>query len=225
VAGSLRTLDAKLEVRAVDSDRTFTGYGSVFGVLDSYSDIVAKGAFRRTLQERKGRIAMLWQHDPTEPIGVWEELREDSAGLFVKGRLADTPEGNKAYRLLKMGALSGLSIGFRTVKSEFDDARGVRTLTDIELHEISVVTFPANSSATVVEVRRQQPMSPMEELLASAEWYLETAKETRRALDRSSLATDLNRITALLTAHNAIQQQRVDQLRHRVNRLASKAGL
>lgn len=104
-----------IAVKAIDESREFSGYASVFGVVDSYTDVVIKGAFTRTLAER--RPALLWQHDPTVPIGVWEEMREDETGLFVRGRLADTVAGRDAYELLKLGALSGLSIGYRTVKS------------------------------------------------------------------------------------------------------------
>jgi HK97 family phage prohead protease len=137
-------------------ERAFEGYGSVFGVLDSYADIVAKGAFKRTLKEAKakGRMpALLWQHDPRIPVGVYEEMREDDTGLYVKGQLADTQQGNDAYTLLKMGALSGLSIGFRTLKSKIDEESGIRTLTEVELWEVSLVTFPANDAARVAVVK------------------------------------------------------------------------
>lgn len=145
------------EVKAADdAGRSFEGYGSVFGVLDSYADIVAKGAFKRTLKEhrQKGRApALLWQHDPSKPIGVYDEMREDETGLFVKGHLSDTQLGREAYALLKDGALSGLSIGFRTLKSKIDDESGIRTLTELELWEVSLVTFPANDAARVTAVK------------------------------------------------------------------------
>lgn len=146
------------DVKAVGEGeaRGFEGYGSVFGVLDSYADIVAKGAFRRTLKEAKskGRLpALLWQHNPSAPIGVYEDMREDDTGLFVKGRLSDTQLGREAYTLLKDGALSGLSIGFRTLKSKLDDETGIRTLTEVELWETSLVTFPANEAARVTGVK------------------------------------------------------------------------
>jgi len=154
---TLDRLVVPLEIRALaDDTRTFDGYGSVFGVLDSYADVVAKGAFRRTLKEAKakGRMpALLWQHDPRQPIGVYEEMREDDTGLYVKGRLSDTQLGREAHTLLKDGALSGLSIGFRTLKSKIDDETGIRTLTELELWETSLVTFPANDAARVTGVK------------------------------------------------------------------------
>jgi len=136
--------------------RTFEGYGSVFGVLDSYADVVAPGAFKRSLKEHKaaGRMpALLWQHDPSAPIGVYDEMREDDHGLYVKGRLSDTQLGREAYTLLKDGALSGLSIGFNTRKSKIDNETGIRTLTDVQLWETSLVTFPANEAARITGVK------------------------------------------------------------------------
>ena len=146
------------EVKSLsDGDsRAFEGYGSVFGVLDSYSDIVAPGAFKRSLKDAKSakRLpALLWQHDPSAPIGVYEDMREDDTGLYVKGRLSDTQLGREAYTLLKDGALSGLSIGFTTRKSKLDNETGVRTLTDVQLWETSLVTFPANDAARVIGVK------------------------------------------------------------------------
>jgi HK97 family phage prohead protease len=98
-----------------ESDGTFEGYGSVFGVLDSYADIVAKGAFKRTLREAKAAAdaGAALAARPVAPIGVYTDMREDDTGLYVKGQLLDTSLGSDAYKLLKAGALSGLSIGFR----------------------------------------------------------------------------------------------------------------
>ena len=97
-------------------DGPIEGYGSVFGVKDSYDDVIAAGAFAATLAAHKAAgtmPAMLWQHDPDKPCGVWDEMSEDSGGLKVKGRLAlETEKGKEAHALLKMGALNGLSIGF-----------------------------------------------------------------------------------------------------------------
>lgn len=146
------------DVKALGSadTRTFEGYGSVFNVLDSYADIVAPGAFARSLSEAKaaGRMpALLWQHDAGAPVGIFESMHEDKVGLYVKGRLSDTQLGREAYTLLKDGALSGLSIGFTTRKSTVDNETGIRTLTDVQLWETSLVTFPANDSARVTGVK------------------------------------------------------------------------
>lgn len=145
------------ELKALgEDDATFEGYASVFGVVDAYADVVAAGAFKRSLKEWKAKKlapAMLWQHDPGQPTGVWDELHEDDHGLSVKGRLAPTQLGRDVCALLKMGALSGLSIGFRTRKSKVDDETGIRTLVDIDLWEVSIVTFPANDPARITGVK------------------------------------------------------------------------
>jgi len=145
-----------LELRAAGDDGTVEGYGSVFGVRDNYDDVIAAGAFAASLKEHKAAgtmPAMLWQHSPDEPIGVWEEIAEDAKGLRVKGRLAlDTARGREAHALLKMGALNGLSIGFvaRAWRYENED---VRVLTEIDLWEVSLVTFPANAKARITQVK------------------------------------------------------------------------
>lgn len=97
---------------------------------------------------------MLWMHDPTMPVGVWLSLKEDQNGLAVEGKLAlGTQKGKEAYELLKLGALTGLSIGYRVVSSQIDTKRKARVLTDVELFEISLVTFPANDAARVSGVK------------------------------------------------------------------------
>lgn len=144
-------------VKSIDQDGVFTGYASVFGALDSQSEIVERGAFTRCLARIKGQgnaPAMLWMHDPSAPIGVWIEMREDAKGLYVQGRLAlSTRKGGEAYELLRMGALTGLSIGYRVVRSQIDKVRKARLLLEVELFEISLVTFPANERARVETVK------------------------------------------------------------------------
>lgn len=144
-------------IKSLDQDGIFTGYASVFGAVDSQSEVVERGAFARSLAEMRssGRApAMLWMHDPSLPIGIWVEMREDAKGLYVEGRLAlSTQKGREAYELLKMGALTGLSIGYRVVRSGIDKVRKARLLLDVELFEISLVTFPANDRARVEAVK------------------------------------------------------------------------
>lgn len=134
-----------------------SGYAAVFnGPPDSYGDVIAAGAFADTLAEHRAastRPLMLWQHDPSQPIGVWDEVKEDGKGLAVKGRLVlETRAGADAYALLKAGALSGLSIGFRTRKAE-TRAGGGRLLKTAELIEISLVSRPAQSRARITGVK------------------------------------------------------------------------
>ena len=106
-------------------------------------------------QKAAGRLpAMLWQHDADKPIGIWTEMSEDEKGLRIKGQLAmETVKGKEAHALLKMGALNGLSIGFMSKEWAYDRDTEVRTLTAIDLWEVSLVTFPANEKARVTNVK------------------------------------------------------------------------
>lgn len=146
-----------LQIKATGEDGVVEGYGSVFGHRDSYDDVIAPGAFDASLKAHrsaKTMPAMLWQHDPSEPIGVWTEMVEDAKGLRVKGQLAlDTARGKEAHALLKMGALNGLSIGFVSKQWSYDRETEVRTLTEIDLWEVSLVTFPANEKARITGVK------------------------------------------------------------------------
>ena len=121
------------------------GYASRFGLPDQGGDIVAKGAFGASLARlaAKGdKVRMLWQHDPTKPIGVWDEIREDDKGLWVKGRLLpEIAQAREAAALIAAGAIDGLSIGYRTLRAE-RDGKGRRRLVELELWEVSLVTFP-----------------------------------------------------------------------------------
>jgi len=149
--------DVGFEIKAVNADGTVEGYGSVFGVRDNYDDVISKGAFVQSLKDHKAAgtmPAMLWQHDADKPIGIWTEMIEDEKGLRIKGQLAmETVKGKEAHALLKMGALNGLSIGFMSKEWAYDRDTEVRTLTAIDLWEVSLVTFPANEKARVTNVK------------------------------------------------------------------------
>jgi HK97 family phage prohead protease len=131
---------------------TIEGYASLFRVTDQGGDAVMPGAFAGGLQrqaEKGNRVRMLWQHDPTRPIGVWDEIREDQNGLWVKGRLLpDVVQAREAAALLEAGAIDGLSIGYRTLRSERNQ-KGRRMLAEIDLWEVSLVTFPMLPEAKV----------------------------------------------------------------------------
>ena len=130
------------------TDAVIEGYASLFGQTDQGGDVVAAGAYARSLARGAG-VKMLWQHDPAQPIGVWDEVREDARGLWVKGRLLDTvARGREAAALIAAGAIDGLSIGYRTVKAAKNE-QGRRVLTELELWEVSLVTFPMLPSARV----------------------------------------------------------------------------
>lgn len=153
------TLDFPLEVRSIDGNSgEFEGYASVFNVVDSYETEIARGAFKESLSAWQGKRrlpAMLWQHKTDEPIGVYTDMREDEQGLYVKGRLLvqDDPLAKRAHSHLKAGSINGLSVGFITEQDRYDEARDVRVITKVNLMEVSLVTFPANQSATITKVR------------------------------------------------------------------------
>lgn len=129
-----------------------SGYASLFGAADQGGDVVEAGAYAACLKraEAEGRrVKMLWQHDPAQPIGVWDELREDARGLWVKGRiLGSVARGREAAALIEAGAIDGLSIGYRTVKAG-QNSKGQRLLSELELWEVSLVTFPMLPTARV----------------------------------------------------------------------------
>ena len=154
----MKTLDFPLSIKAApDAEGVFEGYGSIFGNVDSYGEKVAPGAFAASLvrHKREGTSPlMLWQHDPGSPIGVWEYIAEDGKGLYVKGRLiSEVARAREALALMKAGALRGLSIGYRTVDSERENASGIVTLKEADLFEVSIVSFPANRRARVDSVK------------------------------------------------------------------------
>ena len=136
----------------VSEGHVVEGYASLFGKTDQGGDIVQKGAYAASLKRlaaRQGRVKMLWQHDPGQPIGVWDEVREDATGLWVKGRILPQVErGREVAALVQAGAIDGLSIGYRTVKAE-RDGKGKRLLSELELWEVSLVTFPMLPEARV----------------------------------------------------------------------------
>ena len=156
-------LDIKLSKADNDDEHKgdFEGYGNVFDVVDSYRDVVMPGAFTQTLEEHAERGTMpklLWQHDAAEPIGIWNEMKEDDHGLFGKGQLLvdqGVPNADKAYALVKAGALDGLSIGFSLYPGgqHCNDEANVLELTNINLWETSIVTFAANEPSKITEIR------------------------------------------------------------------------
>jgi uncharacterized protein len=133
----------------------FEGYASRFGKRDQTGDIVMPGAFANALARKgAGGIRMLFQHDPAEPVGTWIDIRENATGLFVRGRLnPHVQRGRELHALLQAGGLDGLSIGFKAVQARKDAQAKARLLTEIDLWEISLVTFPMLDGARVTQVK------------------------------------------------------------------------
>jgi len=145
------------DCKSLDAAGVFTGYAARFNSADLGRDLILPGAFAESIAQRgAGGVRMLFQHDPSEPIGTWLELREDARGLFVRGRLlSEIARGREGLSLMRAGAIDGLSIGFRTVEGRTHPKTGIRRLSKIDLWEISVVTFPMHPGARVSAFKRE----------------------------------------------------------------------
>jgi len=183
----------RLDVKSVQDDGAFEGYASLFNREDLGHDVVQPGAFRDSLAGREANaIKMLFQHDPAEPIGVWDEIREDARGLYVRGRLMTAvTKAREVLALMRAGALDGLSIGFKTVKAKRDARSGIRRIEKVDLWEISVVTFPMLPGARVSNVKLRPFAASVPSERDFERWLTRDAGLTRseaRALMRSGLS-------------------------------------
>lgn len=144
-----------LEMKEVSAEGEFEGYASHFGVVDQGMDMMMAGAFEESLSQTPAdKVKMLFHHTPRDIIGKFTEMREDSTGLYVKGRLLlEIPLAKTVHILLKNQAIDGLSIGYRTKRYENDVNTGVRKLHAVDLMEISVVTFPMEQTAGITLVK------------------------------------------------------------------------
>lgn len=164
-------MEVKLATGPSDT-RTVAGYGAVFGNVDSYGDVIAPGAFEKSLAAHKAAgtmPVMLLSHNPDAlPVGIWTSMSEDGYGLKVEGQLLDTTAGMDTYKALKAGAINGLSIGFRTIeyalRSAPEDPK--RTLKTLDLMEVSIVGFPANGKARVTGVKAAEEVKTMRDFEA-----------------------------------------------------------
>ncbi|MGF1445583.1 MAG: HK97 family phage prohead protease [Pikeienuella sp.] len=170
----LETKFVALDALEADLDKgRIAGYASLFGEPDQAGDVVARGAFAASLaatEAARRRVKFLWQHQPETPIGVWTRIEEDGAGLKVEGLiLAEVTRGADAIALLKAGAIDGLSIGYRTIRAAPNAETGGRTLHEIDLWEVSLVTFPLLPTARAsLESRETSGTDEFERALAAA---------------------------------------------------------
>ncbi|MDO9472126.1 MAG: HK97 family phage prohead protease [Caulobacter sp.] len=150
-----------MKANRMTSETHISGYASLFWTRDLNDDVTAAGAFGASLAARgPGGVKMLCQHDADRPVGVWDEVVEDGRGLFVRGRILDaTPEGRMCAALVRAGAMDGLSIGFKATKARPDDSGRLRVLTEVDLWEVSVVTFPMLPGARISETSRSSAQS------------------------------------------------------------------
>ena len=150
--------DLSFEIKAVSDDGLFSGYASVFDNVDSYGDIVRKGAFVESISEweAKGKMPpILWNHDPSDPIGIYTKMQEDGKGLYVEGKLLidDVPRAKQTHALMKAGVIDGLSIGYRVKEYLYNVDEEVTDLIKLSLREVSIVTFPANPETRIEAVK------------------------------------------------------------------------
>ena len=211
-----KTIDFLCEIKAEESGY-FKGYASTFGGdPDSYGYIVLQGAFLESIANggrNKSGVAMLWQHNASYPIGAWQALSENNAGLKVEGQLAiQTTLGKDVYELTKLGAIKGLSIGYDAIESEPGKGKIKRQLKKVDLWEISLVTFPANRRATISQVKNMisNAKSPreLEEGFISlgmchtaAEFLVSKCKESllpKYVPDEEKLLTSLQKVNAYM---------------------------
>ena len=212
-----RSVSTELNICASDAEEgTFEGHAAIFGKLNSFDEIVVEGAFKKTLKSRaKHKVKMLRQHQQAAIIGVWEEIREDDKGLFVRGRLlTEIQAAKETLILLKAKALDGLSIGFRTIVEEFDHKKKQINLMEIDLFEISLVAIPSQANALITSVRAMSPEQlttklDLEKALRDAGFSTSTSKyitagwsppALRNAEGGDELVKRIRRLTKSLTA-------------------------
>lgn len=194
----MRDLEIKnfsFEVKAT-SENEFEGYASAFGNADSYNDIVVKGAFAKTIQESK-RVKVLWQHDPHQPIGKPIAMSEDSKGLHVKAKISNTTLGKDVVQLIKDGVIDELSIGFNTIKDEWDQKSGARLIKEVKLWEFSPVTFAANEMAGISGIKSAQLTPNLDKLQNWINGELKAGK-VLSAQNETLVQNAIDALTALL---------------------------
>lgn len=163
---------------SVDTDGAFAGYASIFNAIDLGQEVVAKGAFKKSLQAKgAGGVKLLFQHNPDEPIGHWIDIKEDTKGLYVKGQLnLDVTRAREVHSLMQNGSVDGLSIGFKTVRSRREQGGDIRRILEADLWEISIVTFPMLPQARVTDVKAQSALPSTREF---ERWLVRDAGLTR----------------------------------------------
>lgn len=151
--GVLETKRIEIDLKGLTEEGEFEGFASTFGNTDEYGDVIREGAFKASIKNPK-RIKMLWSHDMSNPIGVWQSFEENSKGLVARGQLAlGVQRGKEAHELMRLGAVDALSIGFRVPKNGSQFENETRILTKIDLLEVSVVSIPANPKARIQAVK------------------------------------------------------------------------
>ncbi|MEL6504148.1 MAG: HK97 family phage prohead protease [Pseudomonadota bacterium] len=209
------TKRAAVALENLQSDGRFSGYASLFNKVDLGKDRVAPGAFSKCLAKGAGKsVRMLFQHDPSEPIGTWEIVREDAKGLYVEGRISPSSvKGAEVLGLMRDGAIDGLSIGFRTLRSTHDRKSGVRTIREADLWEISIVTFPMLPQARIDTVKA----GGLPTVRTFEHWLTRDAGLTRRQA-RVVIAKGYANLTGAATSNGAGCAETQSGLAQRIRR-------
>jgi len=188
MADRVKQPERAFEVRVLDGDEPgrFEGYASVFGVVDTYGTVFDKGAFKKTLKERKDWLPIVWMHDPSEPIGR-ADVKEDDKGLWVEGQLdLDVQRGAEVYSGMKKGYITEMSHSFRGIKTKTakaEDKSEIPHFLEVQSFEISPVTtnFASNEEAVITGVRKE-----------------ESKEEPRARVIPEGVAFQMGRLSALL---------------------------
>jgi HK97 family phage prohead protease len=218
----IKYLDLALAIKAITDEGMFEGYASTHYNVDEGGDRVEQGAFDRSLARYKGRNQrpkMLFMHDPSKVIGVWDDLYQDDKGLFVKGRLLkETQLGAETLALMRAGAIDSMSIGYRVIADSYEGTNSeVRVLKELDLYEVSIVTFPMNTEARVTGVKRLDSIRDVERVLreggvpnvmaklVASHGFTEAVKRIDGQRDAGTAESEaLNRLMQSLTARKDI---------------------
>jgi len=192
----------ELKQSSLAQDGTFEGMAAVYGNRDLGGDVIEPGAFDKTLKDRgEKKIPILWQHDANQTIGVIQETKDGSAGLFIRGKLTlAVGKAREAYELMKDGALGGLSIGYEVIRK--NEARGTRYLKEIKLWEVSLVTFPMNELAQVSSVKTGPAGADWSEVAALLSDVNCELREMKASSDARQLAEDQRRTARTPDGHH-----------------------
>jgi len=233
------------------NEREFSGYAAVFGNLDSTGDIIMPGAFAETLAEFLSDGVIAWQHSWREPIGKPLSATEDSKGLYLKGKLSDTTQGRDSLTLVRDGVIQKLSIGYRTVESQYfetveelmsfaasnnfspkiDDLNGVyggvRVLKKIKLYEVSLVTVPANPEASITAVKSLDELIDPEGNLLGGMPFEEHYRAVLAAVAEIAMKAETTQrgLQGLILRRKAIDEKRAEEKEGRTISAANRTRM
>lgn len=196
------------EVKVNNAKRTIEGYASTFGNKDFVGDIVQPGAFKKTLAERASKVKLLWQHDPSQPLGKPIHMAEDSKGLYVEAKISKSRLGDEALELIQDGVIEDFSIGYDVLKDEYDTQEKTRLLKELKLYEFSVVTFPANEQAAILGVKNYDEFNEMlkKTSMADVTRFLKAGRKVSNA-NRQLIESAIEALTSVLALAEPLEEE------------------